>query len=114
MKTNFAVAIPTHDRRETVLLAALSALRQTRPPEQVIVLCDGCTDGTAEAIRGLDDPSVTALELPKTAGYAYGHRNRALELASTNAILWLGDDDLMLPDHLERLGELWDEGQQTS
>lgn len=108
MQTTFAVAIPTHDRRETVLLAVLSSLRQTRPPEQVIVLCDGCTDDTAAAIRALDDPRAIALELPKAAGYAYGHRNRALELASTDAILWLGDDDLLLPDHLAQLGEVWD------
>lgn len=26
------------------------------------------------------------------------------------AILWLGDDDLLMPDHLERIGELWDTG----
>jgi hypothetical protein len=46
-RTTFTIAIPTHDRCETVVLAALSALRQSRSPEQVIVLCDGCTDGTA-------------------------------------------------------------------
>jgi GT2 family glycosyltransferase len=110
MQTTFAVTIPTHDRCETVLLAALSALRQTRSPEQVIVLCDGCTDATAAAIQALDDPRAIAVELPKAAGYAYGHRNRALELTSADAILWLADDDLLLPDHLERLGELWDGG----
>ena len=55
MKTTFGVAIPTHNRCETVLLATLSALRQTRPPEQVIVLCDGCTDTTVSVIRALDD-----------------------------------------------------------
>jgi GT2 family glycosyltransferase len=110
MQTTFAVAIPTYDRCETALLAALSALRQTRPPEHVLVLCDGCTDGTAAAIGGLGDPRVVALELPKASGYAYGHRNRALELTSADVILWLGDDDLLLPDHLERLGACWDRG----
>ena len=110
MQTTFAVAIPTHNRCETVLLAALSALRQTRPPEQVIVLCDGCTDATAATIRALDDPGVIALTLPKGVGYAYEHRNRALEHTSVDAILWIGDDDLLMPDHLERLGELWDRG----
>lgn len=108
--TTFTVAIPTHDRRETALLAALSALRQTRPPVDVLVLCDGCTDGTAEAIREIDDPRFEAVELPKGIGYAYEHRNVALERAQGRAILWLGDDDLLLPDHLERIGERWDEG----
>jgi glycosyltransferase involved in cell wall biosynthesis len=108
--TTFTVAIPTHNRRETAVLAALSALRQTRPPQDVIVLCDGCTDGTAEAIRRLGDPRLEAIELPKAPGYAYGHRNVALERAQGTAITWLGDDDLLLPDHLERIGGRWDKG----
>ena len=74
----------------------------------MIVLCDGCTDGTAAAVRDVDDPRLEAVELPKASGYAYGHRNVALERARGTAILWLGDDDLLLPDHLERIGERWD------
>lgn len=104
-----SIAIPTHDRRETVVLAVTSALRQTRPAEEVIVLCDGCSDGTADAVRALD-PRVVALELPKGPGYAYAHRNHALDLATGEIILWLGDDDLLLPDHVERIGEVWDGG----
>jgi glycosyltransferase involved in cell wall biosynthesis len=108
-RVEFTIAIPTHDRRETVVLSVLSALRQTRPPVEVIVLCDGCSDGTADAVRELG-PDVVALELPKGDGYAYDHRNRALERARGSVILWLGDDDLLLPDHLEAIGEYWDAG----
>jgi glycosyltransferase involved in cell wall biosynthesis len=111
MRTHFTIAIPTHDRRETTLLAARSALAQTRAPEQLLVLCDGCSDGTAEALRELGDPRVEALELPKGPGFGYEHRNRSLELARSEAILWLSDDDLLAPDHLERIGELWDTGR---
>jgi len=108
--TEFTIAIPTHDRRETVLLAARSALAQNRPPEQVLVVCDGCTDGTPEALRALGDERLEVLDLAKLPGYAYAHRNVALELARGETILWLADDDLLLPDHLERLGEVWDAG----
>jgi glycosyltransferase involved in cell wall biosynthesis len=108
---SFTIAVPTHDRRETAVMAVRSALAQTRPPEQVIVLCDGCTDGTAEALRALGDPRVEPLELEKGPGYGYDHRNRSLELARSEAILWLADDDLLLPDHLERIGEPWDTGR---
>ena len=109
-RTTFTIAIPTHNRRETALLAARSALQQTRAPVEVLVLCDGCTDGTAEAVREIGDSRVEALDLPKADGYGYAHRNLALERARGSAILWLGDDDLLLPDHLERIGERWDEG----
>lgn len=111
VSVRFTIAVPTHDRRETVVLAVRSALAQTRPPEQVIVLCDGCSDGTADALRALGDPCVEVIELAKAAGYGYEHRNRSLELARGEAILWLADDDLLLPDHLERLGALWDSGR---
>jgi Glycosyl transferase family 2 len=109
--TQFTIAIPTHDRRETVLLAARSALAQTRPPRQVLVLCDGCGDGTAQALRELGSSCLQALELPKARGYGYAHRNRSLELARGEVIQWLADDDLLTPDHLERIGELWDTGR---
>ncbi len=105
--TSFTVAIPTHDRRDTVVLAVRSALRQTHPPEQVIVTCDGCTDGTADALRALGDERVVAVELEKGRGYAYGHRNVALAQATGDVVVWLADDDLLLPDHLERLDERW-------
>ncbi len=111
MRTRFTIAIPTHNRRDTVLLAVRSALAQTRPPEQVIVLCDGCSDGTAEALRGLAAPLVEVAELPKAPGYGYEHRNHSLQHARGEAILWLGDDDLLAPDHLEQIGKLWDTGR---
>jgi hypothetical protein len=54
---------------------------------------------------------VVAVELPKAPGYAYGHRNEALARARGDVVLWLADDDLLLPHHLERLGEYWDTGE---
>ena len=107
---DITVAIPTHDRRDTLLLAIRSALAQTRAPERVLVIADGCTDGTPEAVRELGEPRVEVEDLPKGPGYGYGHRNLALERAGDGAVAWLGDDDLWLPDHLERSGELLESG----
>src|SRR5688500_18667645 len=104
----FTVAIPTHNRRETCVMAVQSALAQTRAPVEVLVIADGCTDGTVEAVRGLDDERAVALDLPKGPGYGYGNRNEALRRARGSVVSWLGDDDLYLPDHLERVGHLHD------
>ena len=103
MTVSFTVAIPTHDRRDTVLLALHSVLFQTQSPDQIIVLCDGCNDGTQAAVAALGEPRIEVLDLPKEPGYGYAHRNRSLQLARTDVIVWLGDDDLMAPDHLERI-----------
>lgn len=111
MPCEFTIGIPTHDRRETVVLAVSSALGQTRPPARVCVIADGCTDGTQEAVRALDD-RVEAIDLPKAPGYGYAHRNVVLERARGGAVAWLADDDLWMPDHLERAGELLDAGAE--
>ncbi len=108
--TRFAVAIPTWNRRETVLLTVESVLRQTRPAEEIYVLCDGCTDGTQEALAALGEPRLQVLDLPKAAGYAYAHRDLPVERSSADAIMWMGDDDLLMPDYLERAGAVWDAG----
>ena len=110
MSVEFTVGIPTHNRRETVLLALASALEQTRPPKRVIVVADGCTDGTQEAVRALGDDRVEVLDRPKGFGAGYAHRNEVLERAGEGIVAWLADDDLWLPDHLERAGELFDAG----
>lgn len=110
MGVEFTVGIPTHNRRETAAMAVRSVLAQTRPAKSVVVLCDGCDDGTAEAVRALGAGEVVALELEKGPGYGYAHRNRVLDPARAEVITWLADDDLWLPGHLERIGALWDRG----
>jgi glycosyltransferase involved in cell wall biosynthesis len=49
--TTLAVIIPTHNRLELLIEALASVARQTRPPDEVIVIDDGSTDGTAEHVR---------------------------------------------------------------
>ena len=69
-RKRITVVIPTHNRRAHVLVAIASAQRQTRPAEEIIVVADGCTDGTAEAVRAIDDKRVTLLHLPKAPATA--------------------------------------------
>jgi GT2 family glycosyltransferase len=109
-RTRFTVVVPTWNRRELVRLTVQSVLGQTRPPERVLVLADGCTDGTVAALRALGDPWLEVLDLPKAAGYAYAHRDATLPDIATEVVMWLGDDDLYAPDHLEHVGARWDAG----
>jgi glycosyltransferase involved in cell wall biosynthesis len=109
MTTSISVIIPTHERPETCELAVQSALNQSRAPLEVIVCCDGCDPGAVGSLRKLEG-AVRVLDLPKALGYGYGNRNEAMKQAKGDVIAWLADDDLYLPDHLERVGEIHDTG----
>jgi glycosyltransferase involved in cell wall biosynthesis len=108
VRKSISIVIPTHNRRAHVLLAIESALRQTREALEVIVVADGCTDRTVEAISALDDERIVLLDLPKAPGFGWENRNLALRRARGEVIAYLSDDDLWLPDHLQRIGELFD------
>ena len=100
------VAIPTHDRREALLLAIDSVLAQTHPVAELIVVADGCTDGTVEALEAHTDARVRVIDCPKGPGSGYANRNRALDSAAAEVIAWCSDDDLWLPGHLSRIAEI--------
>jgi glycosyltransferase involved in cell wall biosynthesis len=108
MPVTFTVVIPTHNRRERLLQAIQSVQGQTRPAAQIIVVADGCTDGSVDAARAMGDPRIVVLDLPKAPLMGWGSRNEALRIAEGDVISYLGDDDLYLPDHLERIGVLHD------
>ena len=79
-RATFAIAIPTYNRRETVRLAALSALRQTRPPAQVIV----AATRTSAGIAGLDDLGVVATA--KSADFVVLDANPLDDITNTRRI----------------------------
>jgi glycosyltransferase involved in cell wall biosynthesis len=106
----FTVIVPTHNRREQLLMAIDTALEQTRAPLELLVVADGCTDRSVEAVRELGDERVQVLDMPKGPGRGWPHRNEALRRARGDAIAYLSDDDMWLPDHLERVGEQLDTG----
>jgi glycosyltransferase involved in cell wall biosynthesis len=110
MGVSFTVIVPTHNRRERLLTALESVRMQTRAPDEIFVVADGCTDGSPDAVRELGDERIEVLDLPKGPRLGWEHRNEALAKASGDVIAWLGDDDLWFPDHLERAGALFDTG----
>ena len=75
-----------------------SVREQTRPPDEVVIVDGGSTDGTAEILRAAD---VTLIEEP-SANIARG-RNAAIA-AATHDVIAVSDADCVLePAWLERL-----------
>ncbi len=50
-----AVIIPTYNRTQFLVQALESVLNQSRPPDEIIVVDDGSTDGTADLLAGYKD-----------------------------------------------------------
>ncbi len=102
MNFNVSVIIPTFNRIEYLGEALESALRQTRPPEEIIVVDDGSTDGTREMMESRF-PSVRYIQ-QGNAGPAAA-RNRGMREAGCDWIAFLDSDDLWPPEKLESQSE---------
>jgi len=106
---DYTVIIPTRNRYIECLRAIRSALGQTQPPAEVLVVDDASTDRRYEWLAEIvNDPRVTVIRRPvssqeeQMAGFAVGTvRNTALEqIAKTSVAGWvafLDDDDEWLP-----------------
>jgi GT2 family glycosyltransferase len=104
-----SVVIPTHQRRDLLLkvLAALAA--QTLEPArfEVVVVCDGCDDGSAAAARTATAAGGTMaglrLEVLEQANSgAATARNQGARHARAGLLLFLDDDMIAAPDLLAR------------
>jgi GT2 family glycosyltransferase len=98
-----SVIVTSRERREA-LLATLEALAtQTVPPSsyEVLVVDDGSTDGTFEAVERLRPPyGLRAFRHERQRGVSAG-RNTAIREATGGALILLSDDLLVPPGFVE-------------
>ena len=100
-----SVVIPTFNRALQVQAALKSVLAQTYPEFEVIVVDDGSTDGTGEAIQDIIRSQDTGGEriryfFQPNRGSSVA-RNKGIEQARGEWIAFLDSDDVWLPEKLE-------------
>lgn len=93
-----SVIIPTYNRAGFVTDAVESALAQTAQNLEVIVVDDGSTDGTREALARYDGRIRAVYQEHANGNTA---RNRGVTLARGRYVAFLDSDDLWLPEKLE-------------
>lgn len=103
--TRASVLIPAHDKPTTLPLTVDTVLRQSVEDLEVIVIGDGVTDGVREVVGELvrGDERVRFLDFPKGPHHGERYRHDAVLAARSDAIFYLCDDDLLLPDHVRDL-----------
>lgn len=110
---SLSVVIPSHQRRKRLTEVLEALAQQSLPSErfEVIVVLDGSTDGSAEAVLGLDLPyRLRLLEQPHSGTAAA--RNRGAEVAEEPVLVFLDDDLVPEPQFLAEHSEAHADGAQ--
>lgn len=82
------VVVPTHNRRHLLMRTLESLAAQSRPPDQVVVVADGCVDDTVEALEACD--GITVVTSPGVG--AAGARNAGWRLVDSDVVAFIDDD----------------------
>jgi glycosyltransferase involved in cell wall biosynthesis len=95
-----SILIPAYNAEHWIAETLESALRQTWPRKEIIVVDDSSTDNTLAMARRFSSKSVTVVTKPNAG--ASSARNKAFSLSQGEYIQWLDADDLLAPDKIER------------
>ena len=95
-----SVIIPTYNRAALVKEAVASVLAQTYRDFELLVVDDGSTDGTLEALAAFGG-KIRVLASPDRGGVSAA-RNAGIAAAQGEWLAFLDSDDLWLPEKLAR------------
>ena len=93
-----SILIPAFNAQESIAETLQSAIAQTWPRKEIIVVDDGSTDATLAIARQFESDSVRVVT-QKNQGAAAA-RNMAFSLSHGDYIQWLDADDLLAPDKI--------------
>ena len=100
MNTKVSICIPTYNRKDFLKEALDSVFAQTYQDFDVVIVDDGSTDGTRQMIKEINFP--IRYYWQQNSGDAAA-RNKLIQLAKGEFIIFLDSDDLLIPDAVERI-----------
>lgn len=111
-KPKVTVLISTYNRPQYLAEAIESVINQRLQDWELIVLNDGGVD-VREVVEKFADPRI--IYVPDTVNRGAARRfNQGLNLARGEYVVYLGDDDLFYPNHLEVLAKALDEHPEVA
>jgi glycosyltransferase involved in cell wall biosynthesis len=100
LKPLVSILISAYNAQEWVADTLRSAIAQTWPRKEIILVDDGSTDRTAEVARRFASKGVTVIST-ENRGLSAG-QNHAYQHSHGDYIQFLDADDLLAPDKIER------------
>src|SRR5688572_1907046 len=96
------IAVPFYKGHAYLRAAVQSVLRQSSPDWRLVVCDDGPEPGTRELVESFAEPRIRYLKNDRNLGMA-GNWNRCLEVADTDLVNLLHNDDELLPNYVETM-----------
>src|SRR5687768_5345277 len=94
------IAIPFYSGQAYLRAAIESVVRQTSSHWRLVVCDDGAEAGTEQLVRSFVDSRIRYLKNEHNLGMA-GNWNRCLDVAETDLVNLLHNDDELLPNYVE-------------
>ena len=99
-----SIIVSSYNKEKYVGLAVDSALAQSWPGTEVIVVDDGSTDGSVAVLETYGDRIVL---IRKANGGQASAMNRGFQASHGDIVFFLDCDDLLDPDTVERVAAMW-------
>lgn len=113
---NYSVIIPLYNKAPYVQASLQSIVDQTKWPDEIIVVDDKSTDGSAEEVEAffatapekfLKNTRTELVRLPKNGGISVA-RNAGFEHSTGDVVTFFDADDLYAFDFFERISDLFE------
>jgi glycosyltransferase involved in cell wall biosynthesis len=95
-----SIIIPLHNAEPYVEDAIKSAINQTWPNKEIVVVDDGSTDGSLAVAKKMESEMVRIFQIPPTTASAA--RNFGISKTTGEYIQFLDADDILAPDKIGR------------
>ena len=95
-----SILIPAFNSQQWIAETIRSALEQTWPRKEIVVVDDGSSDDTLQIARRFESQTLRVVTQANQGAAAA--RNTAFSMCRGDYIQWLDADDLLAPDKIER------------
>lgn len=110
-RLSVSIVIPVHNRERTLIEALESLARQSRPPDEIIVVDDASSPPVPESCLSVKHlPSNIRLVRNSANLGGAASRNKGAQVATSDVIAFLDSDDQFCPTYLEEVMCEWESG----